>query len=77
MENSRLLDVSYNREFSIPTRKECCCCCESAEISIVKGETMCITHHVAFYSIILGVDALHILRHDIISTCKSQEEKGR
>jgi hypothetical protein len=38
---------------------------------------MCITHHDAFYSIILGVDALNILRHDIISMCKSQEEKGR
>jgi hypothetical protein len=63
----------------IPTGKDCYCSCESAEIStsIVKGETMCITHHVAFDSIILGVDAVNMLRRDIISRCKSQEEKER
>lgn len=61
----------------MPTEKECVCCWENQNISVIRCENSCITTHDSFEQIILNLDSLNIVRHNLILQCKSNAEKEK
>ncbi|CAG9760669.1 unnamed protein product [Ceutorhynchus assimilis] len=61
----------------MPTENECVCCLGNDNIVIVTNENCCITFHDSFENIVLNIDSLNIVRHNLVSQCKSKISKDR